>query len=95
MLRYPERLETEPELAFASLLWQYMTPHFPTASAHDVVSGFSDFFEPNKQDNNLNAGNTFGTTIVIMAQDTVGSSTDECFKIGYLRPNFNGASMRA
>ena len=52
-----------------------MTPQFPKPSAHDVVTGF---FVPNNRDTNLNAGNNFGTTIPIMAQDNLEGPTDEC-----------------
>ena len=55
-----------------------MTPQYPKPSAHDVVTGF---WTPNSVDINLYAGNTFGTTIGIMAQDRDASgNTAECMK---------------
>ena len=52
-----------------------MTPQHPAPSVHNVVTGF---FIPNNADKNKKAGNNFGTTIVIMAQDEPDEKTDEC-----------------
>lgn len=54
-------------MMFASVFWLYMTPHYPKPSAHDVITGF---FKPNDSDLYFGAGNNFGTTTHIMAQDS-------------------------
>ena len=63
-------------MLFASALWLYMTPPFPKPSAHDVMTGF---FKPNRKDISYGAGNYFGTTIHIMAQDSEEALTEECY----------------
>lgn len=75
LLNEPKRLAQDEAMAFSSLLWYYMTPHYPRPSVHDVVTGF---FQPNSVDDILNAGPDFGTTIGIMAQDSPEGLTNEC-----------------
>ena len=36
-LNAPERLSNDPDLAFLSAFYRYMTPDFPSPSAHAVV----------------------------------------------------------
>ncbi len=79
LLEKPWRVKREPDLAFTSLLWYYMTPQQHAPSVHNVVTGF---FVPNGVDSVMETGNNFGTTIAIMAQDQPGISTDECGTIG-------------
>ncbi len=53
-----------------------MTPQHPAPSVHNVVTGF---FVPNSSDGSLQTRKKdFGTTILIMAQDQKGLTTDEC-----------------
>ena len=78
LLSEPQQLADDEAMGFTSLLWFYMTPHYPRPSAHDVVTGF---FKPNSVDFILNAGNDFGTTIGIMAQDSPSGKTSECMRL--------------
>ena len=76
LLKNPDLLLDDSRAAFSSLLWLYMTPHFPKPSAHDVVTGL---FSPNERDQDFGIGNDFGTTIAIMAQDASDGFTAECY----------------
>lgn len=63
LLSTPERVESDPELAFATALWFWMTPQPPKPSAHDVMVGA---WTPSAAD--LEAGRRpgFGMTINII-----------------------------
>ena len=63
-LWFPDTVMSDPVEAFATVLWLYMTPHFPKPSAHSVITGF---FVPNVYDLNRGLGNDFGTSITTMA----------------------------
>ena len=55
-------------MSWISALWFYMTPQWQKPSAHEVITGL---FKPNEKDSRtFNAGNNFGTTIALLAQDT-------------------------
>ena len=77
-------------MLFASVLWLYMTPQFPKPSAHNVITGI---FKPNASDMAFGAGNNFGTTIHIMAQDSEEALTEECFADNGIETE--AASLRA
>jgi len=69
-LEDPNLVHEDGYLAFASALWQHMTPKKPKPSVHDVVTGF---FVPNSTDVNANiVANSFGTTINVV------NGTGEC-----------------
>ena len=76
LLEEPARILEDPLMMYTSALWLYMTPHFPKPSAHDVITGK---FRPNRTDLTYGAGNDFGTTIHIMAQDSQEGLTSECY----------------
>lgn len=72
LLMYPERVACDGYFGFSAALWLWMTPRLPSASPHNVMSGF---FVPNTSD--LQAGHTdgFGTTINILSNADCGTWT--------------------
>jgi len=72
-LENPNLVHEDGALAFASSLWQHMTPKKPKPSVHDVVTGY---FVPNSTDASANiVANSFGTTINVV------NGTGECGRL--------------
>ena len=76
LLERPELVAQDSKLFFPSAFWQYMTPHFPKSSAHELISGM---FQPNSLDTSMKVGANFGSTIAALAQDDPQGLTSECF----------------
>ena len=63
LLKNPEKLQKDGDLAMTAGIWFYMTPQDPKPSMHDVVTGF---FKPNGHDASVGIDDGFGTTTNII-----------------------------
>ena len=67
LLENPGDVASDGYLAFASAVWEYMTPVSPMPSMHEAMTGF---FVPNDWDTTNGIGDGFGTTINIISSGT-------------------------
>ena len=74
LLQDPSPLAKDGFFAFASALWNYMTPVSPQPSMHEVMTGF---YVPNTFDTSLNITQGFGTTTNIISQGTECNTSDQ------------------
>ena len=63
LLLHPEKISSDPVLAFASAIWFWMTPQYPKPSCHEIMTGQ---WQPN--DNDIANGRLqgFGATVNII-----------------------------
>ena len=63
LLKDPDRVARDGDVAMSAGIWFYMTPQRPKPSMHDVMTGN---FEPNAQDLQNNITASFATTTNII-----------------------------
>jgi len=64
LLKNPDLVHLDGEVAMAAGIWVYMTPQNSKPSMHDVMTGF---FNPTEQHTSEGIDNGFGTTINIIS----------------------------